>query len=242
MIVIPAIDLKDGKCIRLKQGRVEETTVYSEAPELVAREWERQGAELIHIVDIDGAIKGRPSNKEEISRILEETNVPVELGGGIRDMETLEFYVDMGIDRVILGTVALMDASFVKDACKRFPDKIAVSIDAKDGKVAVKGWQEITEKEAIDVAKGFEDIGVSAIIYTDISRDGMMRGPNIPAIKAMHDALKIPLIASGGISSIEDIRELNDQVEGLEGVIVGKALYAGAFKLADAIKLVKARG
>ncbi len=239
MLIIPAIDIKDGKCIRLKQGRIEETTVYSEAPELVAREWERQGAELIHIVDIDGAIKGRPSNKEEIARILEETNVPVELGGGIRDMETLEFYMDMGVDRVILGTVALMDTSFVKETCKRFPDKIAVSIDAKDGMVAVKGWQEVTEKKAIDIAKVFEDIGVTAIIYTDISRDGMMMGPNIPAIKAMHDALKIPLIASGGISSIEDIRELNDRIEGLEGIIVGKALYAGAFKLADAIKAVE---
>lgn len=234
MLVIPAVDIKDGRCVRLLQGRMDHMVVYSERPELMAKKWKEEGAEWIHVVDLDGAVDGKPRNMDVVKHILKEVRGPVEIGGGIRDIPTIEAYLGMGVDRVVLGTVAQREPSLVEEACRRFPGRIAVSIDAKDGFVAIKGWRELTEEKAIDLARRFEGMGVSVIIYTDISRDGTLEGPNVEAIEAMADILSIPLIASGGVSSLEDIKKLRE-IGKLEGVIVGKALYSGAFTLKEAI-------
>ncbi len=237
MLVIPGVDIKGGKCVRLFQGRLDQVVVYSERPELMAKRWKEEGAEWIHVVDLDGAVEGRPRNMDVVRRILREVGGPVEIGGGIRDLATIEAYLEMGVDRVVLGTVAQRKPSLVGEACKRFPGRIAVGIDAKDGFVAIEGWKRLTEERAIDLARRFEDMGVSVIVYTDIARDGTLGGPNIEAIESMVDSLSIPIIASGGVSSLEDIKRLVE-VGRLEGVIVGKALYSGAFTLREAIALV----
>jgi phosphoribosylformimino-5-aminoimidazole carboxamide ribotide isomerase len=242
MIVIPAIDLKDGKCVRLEQGLMDRDTVFCDNPAGQACEWARQGAQLLHIVDLDGAFAGVPKNKEAIKAIINSISIPTQLGGGIRDMPTIEAYMSLGIGRVILGTAAQKDPNLVIEACRAFPGRIVVGIDAKNGMVAIRGWAEVTEARAVDLARRFEGYGVAAIIYTDISRDGMMSGPNLEATKALADAISIPVIASGGVSSLSDIENLMDiESFGITGVITGRALYTGALKLAEAIALTMSR-
>ena len=238
MIVIPAIDLKDGKCVRLLQGKKDEVTVYSDDPAEMARQWEGLGAELLHVVDLDGAFTGEQKNFDKIRAIREAISIPIELGGGIRDIERIEKLIDLGVDRTIIGTSAAKNPDVVKEACGKFPGQVLVGIDAKDGMVAVKGWVEVTEFEAIGFAKNMEGLGAAGIIYTDISRDGMLTGPNIDAMAKMVASVEIPVIASGGVSKIEDIESLM-QIENLWGVITGKALYSGAMDLKNAIEVTK---
>jgi phosphoribosylformimino-5-aminoimidazole carboxamide ribotide isomerase len=237
MLIIPAIDLKDGKCVRLLQGREEAVTVYSEDPVLTARQWESCGARLLHVVDLDGAFTGSQKNLEAVKRIRESVTMEMELGGGIRDMEKIDELVRMGIQRVILGTVAIEKPALMEEACRKFPGRIVVGIDARDGKVAVKGWVEVTPIDAKALAKEAEKNRAAGVIYTDISTDGMMTGPNIRAVDEMVRTVNIPVIASGGVSSLEDIQKLRE-IEGLWGVITGKAIYSGSLDLREAIKLV----
>ena len=240
MIVIPAIDLKNGRCVRLKQGRMSDETVYSEFPEEIAVRWHNDGAERIHLVDLDGAVKGRPVNSEIIRKIVSAVPVPIELGGGIRDMDTIKSYLDLGIKQVILGTIAYKNPELVIDACKQFPGRIILGIDASKGRIAVEGWVEQTEITPVEMIKRFENAGISAIIYTDIQRDGMISGPNIEATKELAEATAIPVIASGGISGTEDVRRLLYlEKYGVIGMITGKALYEGTMDLAKAIKITK---
>jgi phosphoribosylformimino-5-aminoimidazole carboxamide ribotide isomerase len=240
MIIIPAIDLKEGRCVRLKQGIMEESTVYSEDPVDVAKRWEHMGADLIHVVDLDGAMAGKPVNQQCIKEITESVEIRIQVGGGIRDLKTVEEYMNIGVFRIVLGTVAIKNPLLVEDACNSFPGQIAAGIDAKEGMVAINGWTEKTEEKAIDFATELEDLGVSVIIYTDISRDGMLTGPNISATKEMAMSLSIPLIASGGVSSMDDLIALHALEDcGVEGAIVGKALYTGDVDLRKAIKLVE---
>ncbi len=238
MIIIPAIDLKDGKCVRLLQGKKEEVTVYSDDPAAMARHWEELGAELLHVVDLDGAFTGEQKNFDKIKAIREAIDIPIELGGGIRDIDRIEKLIDLGVDRTIIGTTAAKNPEIVKEACKKFPGKVIVGIDAKDGKVAVKGWVEVTELDAIEFAKSMQDAGTAGIIYTDISRDGMLTGPNIDAMAKMVESVDVPVIASGGVSKINDITNLM-KIKNLWGVITGKALYSGAMDLKEAIGLTK---
>ncbi|WP_298432355.1 1-(5-phosphoribosyl)-5-[(5-phosphoribosylamino)methylideneamino]imidazole-4-carboxamide isomerase [Geobacter sp.] len=240
MIVIPAIDLKEGKCVRLEQGLMEKDTVFCDSPADQAREWERQGAELLHIVDLDGAFAGEPRNRASIEAIVKAISIPTQLGGGIRDIPTIEAYLSLGIGRVILGTAAQRNPKLVEEACRLFPGRIVVGIDARNGMVAVQGWAEVTGVTAVELAKRFEGYGVAAIIYTDIARDGMMQGPNIEATRALAEAVSIPVIASGGVSSLKDIESLMAiEASGVTGAITGKALYTGAINLAEAVALTK---
>ncbi len=241
MIVIPAIDLKEGRCVRLEQGLMDKDTVYSDAPATQALVWQEQGGELLHLVDLDGAFAGVPRNRDAIRSIIEAVSIPTELGGGIRDLATVEAYLDLGIDRVILGTVAKENPALVGEACRLFPGRIVVGIDAKDGLVAVRGWADVTEKKASDLAREMEDFGVTAIIYTDIARDGMMQGPNIEATRLLAESISIPVIASGGVSSLKDIENLMAiEDSGVTGVITGKAIYTGALDLRQAVALTRA--
>lgn len=238
MIIIPAIDLKDGKCVRLLQGRKEDVTVYSDDPASMARHWAGMGAELLHVVDLDGAFTGDQKNFDRIRAIRKAIDIPIEVGGGVRDIQRIEQLITLGVDRVIIGTAAAKDPEMVRRASDKFPGKVLVGIDAKDGRVAIKGWVEVTEFGAIDFAKEMQDAGTSGIIYTDISRDGMLTGPNLDAMEAMVNALSIPVIASGGVSKINDVEDLL-KIKNLWGVITGKALYEGTMDLKSAIKLVK---
>lgn len=241
MIVIPAIDLKEGRCVRLEQGLMDKDTVFNDNPAAQARDWQEQGAELLHIVDLDGAFAGEPKNRSAIEAIAKAITIPTQLGGGIRDLATIEAYLSLGISRVIIGTAAQRNPELVAKACAAFPGRIVVGIDAKDGMVAVQGWAEITGVTAVDLARRFEGMGVSAIIYTDISRDGMLQGPNIAATRMLAEAVAIPVIASGGVSSLADIEQLMAvESSGVTGVITGKAVYTGAIRLAEAIALTKA--
>ncbi|MGM0415742.1 MAG: 1-(5-phosphoribosyl)-5-[(5-phosphoribosylamino)methylideneamino]imidazole-4-carboxamide isomerase [Thermodesulfobacteriota bacterium] len=243
MLVIPAIDLKQGHCVRLEQGLMDKDTVYSTDPAAQARIWQDSGAEMLHIVDLDGAFDGVPRNRAAIQAIVGALDIPTQLGGGIRDLATIEAYLELGLSRVILGTVAKEDPELVRQACKKFPGQIVVGIDARDGLVAVRGWAEVTEKKAVDMAQELEGMGVAAIIYTDISRDGMMQGPNFQATGALADAISIPVIASGGVSSMADIRTLLTLEErGVCGAITGKAIYSGALDLKAAIACAKGEG
>jgi phosphoribosylformimino-5-aminoimidazole carboxamide ribotide isomerase len=240
MLVIPAIDLKEGRCVRLEQGLMERDTVYSDDPAGQARIWQEQGGELLHIVDLDGAFAGVPRNRDAIRTIVEAISIPTELGGGIRDLATIEAYLELGVGRVILGTVAKENPALVAEACRLFPGRIVVGIDARDGLVAVRGWADMTEKKALDLAREMEGFGVEAIIYTDIARDGMMGGPNLEATRALAEAIRIPVIASGGVSCLEDIRQLlTIEASGVTGVITGKALYNGSLDLRAAVALTK---
>ncbi|MFP4159640.1 MAG: 1-(5-phosphoribosyl)-5-[(5-phosphoribosylamino)methylideneamino]imidazole-4-carboxamide isomerase [Desulfobacterales bacterium] len=241
MIIIPAIDIKGGKCVRLFQGEMDRETVFSDDPASMARRWADEGAEMIHVVDLDGAVEKRPRNLETIGRIVEEAGrVPVQVGGGIRDVETLEMYLDMGADRVVIGSAAIYDPDMVKKACRRFPGKIVVGIDAKNGKVAIEGWTKTTEMAAPDLGKQFEDAGVAAINFTDIERDGMQTGPNIEATRELARALTIPVVASGGVSCLDDIRRLAAlETDGVTGIITGRALYEGALDLRSAMELLR---
>ncbi len=238
MFIIPAIDIKDGRCVRLLQGRKEDVTVYSEDPSLTALKWEAYGASLLHIVDLDGAFTGEQKNIESIRRIREAVKMEIEVGGGIRGNERINLLISMGIDRVILGTAAIEKPELVKEACKKHPGKVLVGIDAKDGLVAVKGWVEVTKVMARELALRMQECGAAGIIYTDISKDGMMTGPNIEATREMVEALNIPVIASGGVSSIDDIKKLM-AIKGLWGTITGKAIYSGAIDLKEAISISK---
>lgn len=238
MRVIPAIDLKGGQCVRLLQGREDAITSYSKYPAEMARRWVNEGADLIHLVDLDGAFSGDQKNIDSIRSIRSAVNVELELGGGIRDMERIDMLFDMGIDRIILGTVAVDKPELVEEAASKYPGRVIVGIDAKDGRVAVKGWVEVTSTDAMSLASAMEHQGAAGIIYTDIARDGMMSGPNISAMREMVDQVDIPVIASGGISRMDDIDKLLT-IDGLWGVITGKALYEGAIQLSDAIKKAK---
>ena len=240
MILFPAIDLKDGQCVRLKLGDMDQATVFNDNPGAQAKSFEDQGFEYLHIVDLNGAFEGKPVNGEAVEDILSKLTIPAQLGGGIRDLDTIGMWLDKGISRVILGTVAVRDPDLVKQACKAFPNKIAVGIDAKGGKVAVEGWAETSELTAIELAKQFEDAGVAAIIYTDIDRDGVLKGLNIPSTLALAEAVSIPVIASGGLASIDDIKRLIEpDCQILEGAISGRALYDGRLDPAEALALLK---
>jgi len=230
MLLIPAIDLKDGQCVRLKQGIMDGATVFSENPAAMARHWIDQGARRLHLVDLNGAFAGKPKNEPAIKAILDEVGdeIPVQLGGGIRDLDTIERCLDEGISYVIIGTAAVKNPGFLHDACTAFPGHIIVGLDAKDGKVAVDGWSKLTGHDVIDLAKKFEDYGVEGIIYTDIGRDGMLSGVNIEATVKLAQALRIPVIASGGIASIDDVKALCKVAdEGIMGAITGRAIYEG---------------
>ncbi len=236
MFVIPAIDLKNGKCVRLLQGREDAVTVYSEDPVSTAKMWESCGARLLHVVDLDGAFTGDQKNFHAIRKIRESVSMEIEVGGGIRDMTKIDELAGIGIDRIILGTIAVERPAIVEEACGRYPGRILVGIDAKDGKAAVKGWVEVTSVHAKELARSVEGKGASGIIYTDISRDGMMTGPNIMAMDQMVRAVNIPVIASGGVSSLKDITNLM-AIKGLWGVITGKAIYSGSVELKEAIRI-----
>ena len=240
MIVIPAIDLKEGKCVRLLQGKKEEVTIYSDDPPSMARNWQEQGAELLHVVDLDGAFTGEQHNYEQIKAIRSAIDIPIEVGGGIRDADRVAQLIDLGVDRTIIGTSAAEKPDMVREICRRFPGKVLIGIDAKDGKVAVKGWVEVTELEAVAFAKQMEGAGAAGIIYTDISRDGMLTGPNVEAMAKMVESVGIPVIASGGVSQLDDIKSLM-KINNLWGVITGKALYTGSMKLDEAIALTKGK-
>jgi phosphoribosylformimino-5-aminoimidazole carboxamide ribotide isomerase len=230
MLLIPAIDLKDGHCVRLIQGDMDQSTVFSEDPADMALQWVNKGARRLHLVDLNGAFAGKPQNFSAIRSILKAVgdNIPVQLGGGIRDLDTIEKYIDGGIRYVIIGTAAVKNPGFLQDACSAFGGHIIVGLDAKDGKVATDGWSKLTGHEVVDLAKKFEDYGVESIIYTDIGRDGMLSGINIDATVKLAQALSIPVIASGGLSNMQDIEGLcGVEDEGIEGVICGRAIYSG---------------
>ena len=241
MLLIPAIDLKDGRCVRLKQGDLDDATVYSDDPAEMARRWVDAGARRLHLVDLNGAVDGRPRNEAAIRAIVEEvgSEIPVQLGGGIRSLETIERYLDDGLSFVIIGTAAVKNPGFLHDACGAFPGQIIVGIDARDGKVATDGWSKLTKHEVTDLARKFEGYGIEGIIYTDIGRDGMLSGVNIDATVKLAQAVSVPVIASGGVSSLEDIdRLLAVEDEGIEGVILGRSLYEGTLDFAAAVERV----
>ena len=239
MILFPAIDLKDGQCVRLKLGEMSQATVFNDDPAAQARAFEAQGFRYLHVVDLNGAFAGKPVNAPAVEAILRAVQMPVQLGGGIRDLATVEMWLGKGIRRVILGTVAVRDPALVREACRRFPGRVAVGIDARGGKVAVEGWAETSELAAVDLARRFEDAGVAAIIYTDIDRDGVLKGLNLPATLALADAVSIPVIASGGLAGLDDIRALlQPQYAKLEGAITGRALYDGRLDAKAALALM----
>lgn len=234
MLIIPAIDLKDGNCVRLRQGEMEGATVFSDDPAAMARHWIDQGARRLHLVDLNGAFAGKPKNESAVRSILQAvgTDIPVQLGGGIRDLETIERYLDLGLTYIIIGTAAVKIPGFLHEACDAFPGHIMVGLDAKGGKVAVDGWSKLTGHEVGDLAKRFEDYGVEAIIYTDIGRDGMMSGVNIPATVELARPLHVPVIASGGVTNLDDVRALCAvESEGIAGTITGRAIYEGTLDL-----------
>ncbi len=236
MLIIPAIDIKDGRCVRLFQGEMDKETVYFDKPVDAARHWRGQGATFIHIVDLNGAVQGRPVHTGEVAMICRETGLSVELGGGLRSVEAVEVALQLGVSRAVIGTAAYENSEFLRALCEKFPRKIVVGIDARNGKVAVKGWKETTSMDAVELAKRCEAHGAARIIYTDISRDGTRAGVNTDETIKIARAVKIPIIASGGVATLDDIRALKPlEKEGVEGVIVGRALYAGSFTLTDAI-------
>ena len=239
MILFPAIDLKDGQCVRLKLGEMSQATVFNDDPAAQARAFEGQGFRYLHVVDLNGAFAGKPVNARAVEAILRTVQMPVQLGGGIRDLATVEMWLGKGIRRVILGTVAVRDPGLVREACRRFPGRVAVGIDARGGNVAVEGWAETSELAAVDLARRFEDAGVAAIIYTDIDRDGVLKGLNLPATLALADAVAIPVIASGGLAGLDDIRALlQPQYAKLQGAITGRALYDGRLDAKAALALL----
>jgi phosphoribosylformimino-5-aminoimidazole carboxamide ribotide isomerase len=235
LLIIPAIDIKDGRCVRLKQGDMATATVFSDEPVAMARHWVKQGARRLHIVDLNGAVAGRPKNgkiiREMIAAVGDEA--PIQLGGGIRDLDTIESYLDAGVTYVVIGTAAVKNPGFLSDACYAFPGHIVAGLDAKEGKVAVEGWSKMTGHDVVDLAKKFEDYGVEALVYTDIGRDGMMTGVNIEATLRLAQATKTPIIASGGLNSVEDVRRVCERLlpEGIIGAIAGRALYEGKLEL-----------
>ena len=239
MILFPAIDLKDGKCVRLRQGEMDQVTVFNEDPASQARSFEEQGFEWLHVVDLNGAFEGQPVNAGAVQSVIEAVHIPMQLGGGIRDLDTIVTWLEKGIDRVILGTAAVRDPALVREASRDFPGCIAVGIDARDGKVAVEGWADTSEITVLDLARRFEDAGVAAIIYTDIARDGVLAGLNLEAITALARAISIPVIASGGLASIDDVHALlRPEHARLEGAVAGRALYDGRLDPGEALALI----
>lgn len=241
VILFPAIDLKGGEAVRLEQGDMARATVFHRDPSAQAAAFEQQGFEYLHVVDLDGAFAGKPVNAQAVERILATVKMPVQLGGGVRDMATVEGWLGKGIKRVIIGTAAVRDPALVKQAAKAFPGRVAVGLDARDGKVAVAGWAETSEMTALDIARRFEDAGVAAIIYTDIARDGLLKGLNLDATIELAESISIPVIASGGLASLDDIKALlTPRAKKLEGAITGRALYDGRLDAVAALKLIKA--
>jgi phosphoribosylformimino-5-aminoimidazole carboxamide ribotide isomerase len=239
VILFPAIDLKDGLCVRLEQGDIARATVFHRDPAAQAQSFQERGFEYLHIVDLDGAFAGKPVNGAAVDRILEITSVPLQLGGGIRDLATIEAWLAKGVERVIIGTAAVRDPDLVKQAARRFPARVAVGLDARSGQVAVEGWAQTSELSALDIARRFEDAGVAAIIYTDIARDGLLKGLNLDATIALADAISIPVIASGGLASIADVQALlAPRAHKLGGAIAGRALYDGRLDAAAALALI----
>jgi phosphoribosylformimino-5-aminoimidazole carboxamide ribotide isomerase len=235
VIVIPAIDLKDGRCVRLRQGRLQDETVYSQEPAEVARRWEDEGAQLLHVVDLNGAVEGTPRNRTAIEAILKAVTVPIQVGGGIRTLETMEAYLSSGIERVVLGTAVVRDRALLEEACRRFPGRVIVGVDAKDGKVAVEGWTDVADHDATDFAGRLSGLAIYAVIYTDIARDGMLEGPNMDGLRRMTAVCPVPVIASGGITRTDDLRSLRALGPKVIGAIVGKALYEGMLDLRTAM-------
>ena len=240
MVIIPAIDVKEGRCVRLKQGDMNDATVYSEDPAAMAKHWLAQGARRMHVVDLNGAVAGRPKNEAVVRQIVKAVgeDIPVQLGGGIRDLDTIEHWLDLGVTYVVIGTAAVKNPGFLHDACTAFAGHVIVALDAKDGRVAVEGWSKLTGHDVIDLAKKFEDYGVEAILYTDIGRDGMLSGVNVDATVKLARELRVPVIASGGLTALDDLRALCAvESEGIMGVITGRALYQGTldFKAAQAL-------
>jgi phosphoribosylformimino-5-aminoimidazole carboxamide ribotide isomerase len=237
MIIIPAVDIKNGKCVRLSQGRMDEETVFSDNPAAMAKRWEDDGAEIIHVIDLDGAIEKSPQNLESIKKIIENVKADIQVGGGIRNERTIKMFFEIGVKRVVIGTEAIQNPKLVKNACKAFPGQIIVGIDARNGWVAIEGWTKTTQVNAVDLAKQFEDCGVAVINFTDIYRDGMKTGPNIDETRHLAEAISTPVVASGGVSSIKDIQNLLPlEAVGVVGVITGRALYSGSLNLKEAIK------
>src|SRR5690554_324809 len=237
MLLIPAIDLQDGRCVRLRQGDLNDSTVFSEDPAAMAEQWLDQGARRLHLVDLNGAVAGKPKNEAAIKAIVDAVSddIPVQIGGGIRDLDTIERYLDNGISYVIIGTAAVKNPGFLRDACSAFPGNIIVGLDARDGKVATDGWSKISRHDVLDLAKKFEDYGCESIIYTDIGRDGMLSGVNIDATVRLAQHVSIPVIASGGVTDIKDIEQLCEvENEGVEGVILGRSIYEGSLDFAKA--------
>lgn len=240
MLIIPAIDLRNGKCVRLVEGKLENETIYSDDPVAQALAWQDKGAEFLHLVDLDGAFAGVPKNLEVIKAIVQAVEIPVQLGGGIRVMETIDVLLEAGLNRVILGTVAIKNPELVKSACAKYPGRIVVGIDSKDGLVAVEGWAEASTRTAVDLALEMKIYGVERIIYTDVSRDGTLQGPNLEATKQLAEATGMRVVASGGVSSLDDIRDLMAvEAVGVDAVILGKSIYTGAIELEEALELVK---
>lgn len=237
MLLLPAVDIKEGRCVRLRQGAKDDEIHYSSQPEEMARKWAGLGARYLHVVDLDGAFDGAPKNREVVKRILDAVDIPIEVGGGIRNRDAIVTYLEWGVSRVVLGTKAFRDKTFVEESCREFPGRIVVGIDARNGLVAVEGWVEVTGLRAAEMAKGFEGMGVAAIVYTDISRDGMMGGPNLEATKEFAESINIPVIASGGVSRREDILNLKElERHGVEGAIIGRALYDGSLDFKKALE------
>lgn len=243
MLLIPAIDIREGKCVRLRQGRMDDFTVFADDPVEIATRWVEQGARRLHVVDLDGAVAGEPVNADVVKRIMDaHPDLPVQVGGGIRDEETVEAYLETGARFVIIGTKAVNEPHFISDLCAEFPGRVIVGLDARDGRVATEGWSKLSRHDAVDMARHFENDGVEAIIYTDIQRDGMLSGVNADATAKLAEAINIPVIASGGVSGIDDIRSLCDVSEsGIYGVILGRALYEGTLELKDAQALADSR-
>ena len=237
MLIIPAIDIKNGQCVRLRQGRAEDETVYGADPVAMACRWQAEGGQYLHVVDLDGAFEGRPVNAGLIRKIVSEVTIPVEVGGGIRTYKDVEDYLEAGVDRVIIGTRAVESPFWLRVLCDRFPKRVAVGVDARDGKVAVKGWKLTTEMTAVELIGHLENYGIAALIYTDISKDGMLAGPNFESIAAVQEQTKIPLVASGGVSKIEHVKRLAQM--GVYAAIIGKALYTGDITLPAAIEAAK---
>jgi phosphoribosylformimino-5-aminoimidazole carboxamide ribotide isomerase len=238
--LIPAIDLKGGHCVRLKQGRMDDATDYGDDPAVMAQKWQSQGATRLHVVDLDGAFAGKPANRAAIAAICERLTIPVQLGGGLRDLSMIEGMLNLGIDRVILGSIAVSNPALVSEACRAFPGQVCVGIDAKGGMVAVHGWDDVTDISATDLARKFEDDGVAAIIYTDIARDGMMTGPNIEETVSLARSVSIPVIVSGGVSGMDDVMACARHIEsGICGAITGRAIYEGSLDFARAVELLK---
>ena len=236
MLVIPAIDLKNGRCVRLRQGDMAAETIYSDDVTEVARKWEQSGASLIHVVDLNGAVDGEPKNLPQIRSILKSIRTSIQVGGGIRSLETVRQYLNAGVSRVVLGTAALTSRTFLEDACREFPERVLLGLDARDGRVAVKGWTSVSEVKAIDLLKELSDCSIGAVIYTDIARDGMLSGPNLSALKGIVECSPFPVIASGGITSVEDLRAVRSLGPKIKGAIIGKALYDGKLDYQAAVR------